>query len=77
MSCFTQTDGIKNWSFMQSTRSEQNILFNYASTVSMKGKKTERLKNCNGETASGFTLLACQFTIEAWVWIPRRHFRHV
>ena len=28
-----------------------------------KGKKTERLKNCNGETDSIFALLACRFTI--------------
>ena len=28
-----------------------------------KRKKTERLKNCIGETASGFALLACRFTI--------------
>ena len=63
MSCFTLTDGIKNWSFMQTTRSEQNLLLGYSRTVSTKGKKTERLKNCSGEAASGFALLACQFTI--------------
>ena len=35
-------------------------------------------KNCNGETASRFTLLACRFTNRgAWVWIPRKHLRHV
>ena len=48
---------------MQSTRSEQNRLLIYLSTVSTEDKNTERLKNCNGETASGFALLACRFTI--------------
>ena len=61
--CFKLTDGIKNWSFMQSARSERNISLNYASTVSIKSNKAERPKNCNGETASGFALLACRFTI--------------
>ena len=63
MSCFALTHGTKNWSFMQSTRSERNILLSYSSTVSIKGKKTEHLKNCIGETAYGFALLACRFTI--------------
>ena len=48
---------------MQSTRSERNISLSYSSTVSIKGNKTECRKNCNGETASGFALLACRFTI--------------
>ena len=48
---------------MQSTRLERNISLSYSSTVSIKSNKTERLKNCNGETASGFALLACRFTI--------------
>ena len=63
MSCFTLTDGIKNWSFMQLTRSQQNISLSYSSTVSIKGKKTECLENRNGETGSGFVLLACRFPI--------------
>ena len=49
---------------MQSTRSERNISLSYSNTVSIKGNKTERLKNCNGETAGGFTLLASRFTIQ-------------
>ena len=49
---------------MQSTGSERNISLNYASIVSIKGKKTERLKNFNGETASGFALLAYRFSIQ-------------
>ena len=48
---------------MQSTRSERNFSLSYSSTVLIKGKEIERLKNCNGETASGFALLACRFTI--------------
>ena len=48
---------------MQPTRSERNISLSYSSTVSIKGKKTKRLKNCNGETASGFASLACRLTI--------------
>ena len=48
---------------MQSTRSERNISLSYSSTVSIEGNKTERMKNCNGETAGGFALLACRFTI--------------
>ena len=48
---------------MQSTRSEQNLSLSCSSTVSIKSKKTERLKNCDSETASGFALLACRFTI--------------
>ena len=57
---------------MQSTRSKRNILPDYASTVSIKANKTERLKNCNGE--SGFALLACRFTIQGtgvdYPWTP-------
>ena len=30
----------------------------------VKKAKKRTLKNCNGETASGFTLLACRFTIQ-------------
>ena len=41
---------------MQLTRSECNISLSYPSSVSIKGNKTERLKNCNGKTASGFAL---------------------
>ena len=62
---------------MQSTRSVGNISLNYESTVSIKGDKTERLKNCTGETASGFALLTCRFTIRGMVRIPRGHPRHV
>ena len=42
----------------------ENISLSFSSTMSIKGKKTERLKNCNGEIASGFALLACRFTIQ-------------
>ena len=61
---------------MQSKRSERNHLLSYSSAVSIKGKKTERLKNCNGEAPSGFALLACRFTIRGmkWICIPRRDF---
>ena len=52
---------------MQSTKSQRNISLSYSSTVSIKGHKTERLKSYNGETAGGFALLACRFTIRGMV----------
>ena len=59
---------------MQSTRSEPNISLSYASTVLIKGNKTERLKNCNGKRASGFALLACRSTTQGmgmdFPWTP-------
>ena len=49
--------------FYAINKNRRNISLSYSSTVSTKGNKTERLKNCNGEIASGFALLACRFTI--------------
>ena len=48
---------------MQSTRSEQIQYFaELVKHCVNKRQKKERLKNCNGEIASGIALLACRFT---------------
>ena len=43
---------------------DQNKSFAELVKFVYKSQKTERLKNCNGETAREFALLACQFTIQ-------------
>ena len=39
--------------------------------MSMKGKKTERLKNCNGKQLVDMLHWLADLQFKAWVWIPR------
>ena len=50
--------------FYAINKNRANISTSQSTTVSIKNKKTELLKNYDGEIASGFTLLAWRFTIQ-------------